>query len=174
MDLEGPHWRFATELYGNSGVADACLELQDLVGLDVVLMMFVLYAVQERGLYLDERDIRNAAEHVSAWRTTSVLPLRHIRRRLKTSPAVTPIAETESVRSLVKAAELRSEQIALAMLVDWAASLHRKPNAPAVDSKEMIRLTITATTGDPHRMRFEPLPLVAEQAIGTIHAALGH
>ena len=33
--LDGPHWTFALRLYGQTGAAEACVLLQDRLGVDV-------------------------------------------------------------------------------------------------------------------------------------------
>ena len=41
-----PFWSFSTEFYGRTGVAPACLVLQDRFGCDVNLLLFALWAAR--------------------------------------------------------------------------------------------------------------------------------
>jgi uncharacterized protein (TIGR02444 family) len=116
LPLDGPQWDFATKFYGQPGVSDACLLLQDKAGIDVSLMIFVLYAAAVKNALIDKRTIQSLDKAVANWREEIIIPLRAMRKRLKSGPNPAPGQESESVRSSIKSAELRAEQIELAVL----------------------------------------------------------
>jgi uncharacterized protein (TIGR02444 family) len=103
-------WQFSLAFYARPRVADACLELQDSAGVDVNVLFYLLYiATHSRRLNRD--DVARIDAIVAAWRELAVLPLRALRRRLKTGMAPFPAQDTESLRSAVKRIELDAERI---------------------------------------------------------------
>lgn len=123
LDLDGEVWRFALAFYGAPGVSEACLRLQDEAGLDVVAAIVILYAEARLHRRLTADQVQQLKSGMKSWRDETVLPLRDLRRRLKAPPSGFPAAETEGLRNLIKKAELRSEQIQLAMGERWLASI---------------------------------------------------
>jgi uncharacterized protein (TIGR02444 family) len=117
--MEGPHWSFALGFYAKAGVSDACLLLQDRVGVDSNVLLFALFAAAERGIALSPADVRDIDATVAAWRGDIVLPLRRIRRRLKDGFAPAPSAATQALRARIKTTEIEAEQIEQAILADW-------------------------------------------------------
>jgi uncharacterized protein (TIGR02444 family) len=124
LDLGGPHWSFALRLYGQPGVSDACLALQDRLGVDVNVLLLALFAVVERGIPLTASDIADMDRAVAAWRREIILPLREIRRRMKSGPEPAPDEVTEALRQQVKKAELSAEQTEQAVLAHWLDQRH--------------------------------------------------
>ncbi|MGJ7042465.1 uncharacterized protein (TIGR02444 family) [Shinella sp. BE166] len=106
-------WDFALDFYRREGVAMACLELQDRGNVDVNVLIHALWRTVIREETLEQGDIEAADAHVAVWREEVVLPLRAIRRRLKSGPAPAPDKTTEKLRDRVKAAELDAEHIEL-------------------------------------------------------------
>jgi uncharacterized protein (TIGR02444 family) len=103
-------WQFSLAFYARPQVAAACLELQDNAGADVNVMLYLLFlATQMRQVGRDE--IARIDALVAAWREQVVLPLRNLRRGLKTGIAPCPVATTEPLRSAVKRIELDAERI---------------------------------------------------------------
>lgn len=131
LDLTGPHWSFAVDLYGRAGVAPACLRLQDALGVDVNVLLFSVYVVTRRGVALHRRDLEQMDAAIAPWRNDVVLGLRAVRRALKGGPQPTRTPEAEALRSSVKAIELRAEQIQLAALARWFEGEHRPVDNPA-------------------------------------------
>ena len=119
LDLEGPHWQFALAIYSQPGVADACLMLQDRLGLDIDILLFATYATTECSMTVTARDIQAMDAAVQAWRMETVIPLRALRRRLKQRFGPLESDYAEKLRSKVKQTELLAEQIELAMLARW-------------------------------------------------------
>ncbi len=107
---ESAFWQFSLEFYARAGVAAACIELQDNAGADVNVMFYVLYlATHSRQIESD--DAAHIDASVKAWRQIAVVPLRTLRRRLKTGVAPIAAADSEALRSAVKRLELESERI---------------------------------------------------------------
>lgn len=142
LQLKGPHWSFAIDLYGRPGVADACLWLQDVFDVDVNVVLLVLFAASERGIALAPSDIPALDRAVAEWRSEIVVALRSIRRRLKAGPPPAPSAETEALRDAVKGAELRAEQIEQAVLASWIEQKAPGARSQPVNAGEVLRSAV--------------------------------
>lgn len=121
--LDTPLWAFSLAVYGAEGVGSECLDLQERFKLDVNLLLFAAYAGAVDGVQLDAQDVGAAASAVSAWHAEIVRALRSIRRALKpvSLDDGNPMrAAAADLRAQVKAAELNSEKIELAMLWYWS------------------------------------------------------
>jgi 4-hydroxy-3-polyprenylbenzoate decarboxylase len=117
--LDGPQWAFAVDFYGRRGVASACLALQDILQADVSLLLFALFAAARLNRGFDDAELKRLDAAIAPWREQVVRPLRGIRTRLRAGPGPAPDAATEPLRELVKSAELRAEQVGLAVLARW-------------------------------------------------------
>jgi len=115
LPLAGPHWAFALALYGQSGVAEACLSLQDRQGVDVSFLIAMLYAAAVGRRRVDAAAVALAEARVAPWRAGVVQPLRTLRRDMKQLSEIDR-AEVAALRESVKGVELKSEQIELALL----------------------------------------------------------
>jgi uncharacterized protein (TIGR02444 family) len=121
--LDTPLWAFSLAVYGAEGVAAECLDLQERFGVDVNLLLFAAHAGAREGVQLDAPDIAAAAAAVSAWHGEIVRALRDARRALKplSLDDNNPLhAAASSLRTQVKATELKAEKIELAMLWLWS------------------------------------------------------
>ena len=125
LDLDGEMWRFALDFHSAPGIGDACVELQDRVGVDVIALIAVLYAYAVKQRHLTAADISSLRADMRSWRDETVLPLRRLRRGLKSPPAGFPPAETEMLRKTIHKAELKAEQIQLALAESW---LRQRPS----------------------------------------------
>src|SRR5215831_12631953 len=90
LDLEGPQWSFALNLYRRPAVSAACLLLQDRVGGDVCLLLFALFVARERRCALEHGDLANRDGAIADWRRDVIIPLRSLRRCLKAGPPPAP------------------------------------------------------------------------------------
>ena len=124
LDLEGPQWSFAVDLYRRPAVPEACLLLQDRVGGDVCLLLFALFLARERHIALQHGDFAHLDGAIAQWRRDVIMPLRSVRRRLKAGPHPAPSPATDAVRRRIQAAEIDAEQIELALL---ARCFDRRP-----------------------------------------------
>ena len=108
-------WNWAVKAYGREGVSEACLALQDYHEQNVCLLLWGAWCA-ETGRSPDEETLEAAADTARAWESTTIVPLRQIRRTLK-KPV--PDLETEArldVREQIKAIELRAERYLLDQL----------------------------------------------------------
>ena len=103
-------WQFSLAFYARPGVADACLALQDETGADVNVMFYVLFLAGQLR-QIDRVDAAHIDASIKAWREIVVVPLRTLRRRLKTGIEPIAVADTEALRSAVKRLELDAERI---------------------------------------------------------------
>jgi uncharacterized protein (TIGR02444 family) len=103
-------WRFSLAFYARPHVADACLELQDSAGVDVNVMFYLLFlAINQR--QLDTADVARIDARVKAWRELAIVPLRTLRRGLKTGIEPLPVKDTDALRNAVKRIELDAERL---------------------------------------------------------------
>jgi uncharacterized protein (TIGR02444 family) len=103
-----PFWRFSLRIY--PAVADTCLELQDRFGVDVNVLLFLLFAA-DNGRKVDTSEVRAIISAVARWNTSVVVPLRSVRRFLRSPPEVIEVAAAESLRQHVKQVELEAERL---------------------------------------------------------------
>lgn len=142
LDLDGAHWRFALGLYGQDGAADACLALQDQLGVDVNILLFALFAASERGMAVTSEDVRSMDAVVQTWREQTVVPLRTMRRRLKQPVGPAGSEYTEVLRPTIKKAELLAEQIEQALLAQWIDRRNGKASPRSADLSAVLRTVI--------------------------------
>src|SRR5882672_8714249 len=102
-----PFWRFSLRFYRQPKVADACIALQEEAGVDVNLLLFLLWhATLMRALSAAE--VEALEGKIDPWRDATVVPLRAIRRALKSPPALVARASAELFRTKIKAVELEA------------------------------------------------------------------
>ncbi len=105
-----PFWRFSLGFYRRPGVADACIALQEEAGVDVNLLLFLLWqGTLKRALSATE--VEALERRIAAWRETTVIALRTVRRALKSPPELVPPATAELFRTKIKAVELEAERL---------------------------------------------------------------
>jgi uncharacterized protein (TIGR02444 family) len=105
-----PFWTFSLGFYRQPGVPEACLELQDRCGVDVNVVLFLLWtATLKRRLQTAE--VRTLADKVRTWQTEVVVPIRNLRRFLKSPPPLLDKGVAELFRTKIKAVELESERL---------------------------------------------------------------
>ncbi|MCS0496548.1 TIGR02444 family protein [Ancylobacter sp. MQZ15Z-1] len=162
--LDGGLWRYALAFYAAPGASAACLRLQDEAGVDVVELIFALYASRVLGLPVDRALLEAARDDLGVWRQDTVLPLRAIRRRLKPARTDCPDATKEELRRLVQQAELKAEQIQLALLEQWARA---RPGAggPASSAMDAVAEVLALSNASPEG--------ALSDAVGTVVAAAG-
>ena len=119
-ELTGPHWRFALDTYLRPGVSGHCLHLQDTYGVDVNVLLMSLHAAVELCRDPSVADIAALDAGTADHRENVVKPLRRARRQLKEAGLGDP---GEKLRSDIKKAEVRSEQLQQGLLVRGLAAL---------------------------------------------------
>jgi uncharacterized protein (TIGR02444 family) len=126
-------WSFVIDLYAKPGVAQACLELQDRLGVDVSFLLTALFYAVRHSLDLSADEIAKLDRHISAWRAEAIFPLRRLRRRLKSGDLLSQ--STDELYRRIKADELLAEQIEISALVQ---QLERAPSNPAAPSSRLV------------------------------------
>jgi uncharacterized protein (TIGR02444 family) len=116
-----PFWRFSLGFYRQPGVAEACIALQEGSGVDVNLLLFLLWqAAHKRAL--SPSDVAALETKIAPWRDATVIPLRMVRRALKSPPALVAAANAELFRNRIKAMELEAERLQQEAMFGLAAT----------------------------------------------------
>ena len=135
-----PFWRFSLGFYRHPEVAAACIELQDRAGVDVNILLFLLWsATLDRTL--PRHEIEELERRIGAWRMAAVIPLRELRRALKTPPPVVEPGAAEAFRTRIKAVELEAERLQQQTMYELAESLRF---VPASSPLEAARANVAA------------------------------
>ena len=119
---ESPFWRFSLRFYARPEVASACLELQDRAGVDVNLMLFLLFLAEEKRV-LTKDEVARLDARIASWRAQVVMPLRDLRRRLKGGIGEVAQDLSEGLRNMVKRVELEAERLEQGLLEAHVAKL---------------------------------------------------
>lgn len=104
-------WDFSVRLYAQPRVAESCLELQDIFGIDVNLLLFCYW----HGLYfgrIPDQTLQQAFEFSKLWRAEVVQPLRNVRQWMKQYHSKNEVSDAQDflqLRERIKAVELNAE-----------------------------------------------------------------
>lgn len=112
---DSPFWRFSLRFYARAKVSAACLVLQDESGVDVNLLLFLLF-LAEHQREVNAENIAGIDRAVQAWRDSVVKPLRALRRALKAGVGEISATVSETFRGQIKRLELESEHIEQSVL----------------------------------------------------------
>jgi uncharacterized protein (TIGR02444 family) len=134
-----PFWRFSLRLYRAPGVADACIALQEGAGVDVNLLLFLLWQATQRRA-LTDADVAALEQQIGGWRDTAVIPLRNLRRALKSPPGLVAAGTAEAFRTRIKAVELEAERLQQEAMYELAAGspLGRDATSPAEAARRNV------------------------------------
>lgn len=133
-----PLWDFAVEVYDRDGVKKACLALQNRVGADVNMILFLLWLAESGIGQSHFAQVMGAALKLSRdWQRNFVEPLRTARNNLKTYAESHQLsnAQANSVEKLrrdVLASELEMERMQMLALYTIVSDAHS--NADDIDS----------------------------------------
>lgn len=135
-------WDFSLAVYVQPGVATACLQLQDEHGVNVNLLLWCLW-LDRLGVGLEATHLQEAQHQIAEWHLTFVVPLRELRRRMK-SRYGTANSDREGVRAQIKQAELaaeQEEQRALQQLTDqwWTQGVLAVPSGDKTITAQNLR-----------------------------------
>jgi uncharacterized protein (TIGR02444 family) len=157
-----PLWRFSLRFYRQPKVADACIALQEEAGVDVNLLLFLLWHATLMH-ELSAGEVAALEGKIGPWRDATVIPLRTVRRALKAPPALVAGAGAELFRTRIKAVELEAERLQQEAMYELARAslLGRK----ALSSQDAARASVAAYEA----MCRAPFP---EPAVETLLAAL--
>jgi uncharacterized protein (TIGR02444 family) len=126
-----PFWRFSLQFYRLPGVAEACIELQEEAGADVNLLLFLLWH-GALGRALSAAEVELLEQKIAAWRNLTVIPLRSIRRALKSPPGLVEAGAAEVLRTRIKAVELEAERLQQEAMYDLVGVSLLGETAPSV------------------------------------------
>ena len=118
MDPANPLWEFSLAVYGQPGVEQAAVSLQDKLGIDVNLLLACCWAAQT-GLQLDSGFFQSvfSSQAMAEWNTGVIQVLRKLRRRLK----VEPVSRVQTLRQQILQAEISSERVYQDLLLELMA-----------------------------------------------------
>jgi uncharacterized protein (TIGR02444 family) len=162
LQAENPLWTFSLVVYAEAGVQDECLALQERLALDVNLLLLCAYA-GVRGVTFSDNDVGAAAGVVAGWHGDVVRPLRAARRALKSIAR----ENAATLRTEVKMAELKAEQIEQAMLWAW---WRERPTGAAADPQAALTANMQRLFGHHGAKGIDP----AQAAPNLLRAALRH
>src|SRR5262245_26778438 len=141
---KSPFWRFSVKFYAVPGVAPACIELQDRAKVDVNVLFFLLWNATEKRA-LSAVDVAEVERSIGAWRDMTVVPIRNVRRALKSPPPVMAADTAEGFRTRIKAVELEAERLQQEALYDMAQS--GRLGQPTASPIEAARISVSAYQG---------------------------
>ena len=130
---ESPFWRFSLRFYRQPAVADACIRLQEEAGVDVNLLLFLLWHATHRRT-LSAAEVAELEQRIGAWRDMTVIPLRDVRRALKSPPALVAPATAELFRTRIKAVELEAERLQQEAMYELARASLLGRETPSLDN----------------------------------------
>lgn len=142
------HWQFSLAVYTRDGVAEHCLALQSRLGLDVNVLLLMLWAAGQWGDAPTAAQITDADSRINAWRHEVVVPLRQLRTRLKSGPAPAPDAMTDVLRKEIKRLELDAERIQQEVLAQWVREQPQMRLPAAHGGQERQRTTLLQARND--------------------------
>jgi uncharacterized protein (TIGR02444 family) len=127
-----PFWTFSLGYYRGAGVSEACLDLQDNFGVDVNVVLFLLWQASQRRQFAAVQ-VKALAEKVGPWQIDVIGPIRRLRRMLKGNAPLLDKGSAELFRTKIKAIELESEKLQQEAMYAMAAGL-RSETAPSVEA----------------------------------------
>jgi uncharacterized protein (TIGR02444 family) len=136
-----PFWQFSLGFYRRAGVADACIALQDQCGVDVNLLLLLLWLAEaKRQLSLGE--LCAIEEKTRSWSRAVVGPLRTVRRTLKGGSELVAAAQAEVFRTRIKAIELEAERLEQEALYAFAQNSALRRVAASVEEAARTNVKI--------------------------------
>jgi uncharacterized protein (TIGR02444 family) len=142
-----PFWRFSLQFYRQPAVADACIALQEQAGVDVNLLLFLLWHAARRRAFTPTQ-VAVLEQRIGAWREATVVPLRAVRRALKSPPGLVEAGTAEAFRTRIKGVELEAERLQQEAMYALAVAAPLGTQSPS--STEAARANVAAyeTMGD--------------------------
>lgn len=154
-------WNFIVSLYALPGIKESCLSLQNTGGVDVIVLLAVVYACAKFGFQPEHRQLVELDRLAARLRTNFILPLRALRTSLDDAPPSVPSSDPQRLRAAILEAELCAERQQLVLLADYIESLPQ--HSPVSD--------IDAAVGLVCAFYFEKMQTSADQ-IGLIRRSL--
>lgn len=123
-------WQFSTAVYTRPGVEEVCLTLQDQWGVNVNLLLWLLW-LEARGVHVDAALLASAEEAIADWDKVLVQALRQLRRQVNDrvhAKDVEKITALDDCYQAIKMAELQAERVTQAMLLGLLPMTQRQPS----------------------------------------------
>jgi uncharacterized protein (TIGR02444 family) len=137
-DTKGsPFWRFSLRFYRQPGVADACIALQEESGVDVNLLLYLLWLARDARTF-SAGEVEALEGRIAPWRETTVVPLRTLRRALKSPPALVDPPAAELFRTKIKQVELEAERLQQESMYALAAPRGEVSASPTAAARASI------------------------------------
>jgi uncharacterized protein (TIGR02444 family) len=162
-------WDFSVRLYGRPGVADACLALQERLGIDVnLLLFFVWWSATGRG-NLDNDAFATLVQRATRWNHDVVRPFRATRKLAKGGDPSLPAADAEAVYRKMLETELLLERAEQTILERTAEECFA--NAPDVsrtgsDSRRLIDRYLAEVGAVPESRDEQALATILSSSLG--------
>ncbi len=115
-----PFWNFSLRLYTQTRVAAACLALQDACRLNVNLLLYCCW-MGKQGYLLAPQDLERQIQAVEHWQSEVVMPLRAIRRRMKSAIVGFSMQRSEPLRQAIQQVEIEAERLEQLRLAEFSA-----------------------------------------------------
>lgn len=147
QNTQADHWQFSLAVYTHGDVSEHCLALQNRLGLDVNILLMMLWAARLWGCAPSPQQIEEADTTVRAWREEVILPLRKLRTRLKSGPPPAPDAMTNEFRENIKRLELDAERREQDILAQWVRQQMPKSRSPDCPQEGAITDVMTSSDG---------------------------
>lgn len=160
-------WDFVVKFYAGPGISQACLELQDRLGVDVSFLLTVLFYAKHRNIDLSAEEIAALDRSISAWRDEVIRPLRRLRRRVKASDLLN--SSTEGFYQRIKADELLAEQLEIGTVAQQLEQMQAKRSIslPRRDLIERVAKHFAESSGQHPHLNDARI----QRAISTLHDA---
>jgi uncharacterized protein (TIGR02444 family) len=143
-----PIWDFVLNYYKQQGVSEAAIALQDGIGIDVNMILFLMWLAGSKRT-LAEADVKRVGETSHPWQRQVVIPIRAIRRLLKENA---PLVEQETAlayRKKIQALEIEGEQLQLNAMAGLVSGLKPASAPTAGDAARANLAAFAAVTGKP-------------------------
>jgi uncharacterized protein (TIGR02444 family) len=156
-----PFWTFSLGYYRAAGVSEACLELQDNCGVDVNVVLFLLWQATQKRQFAAVQ-VKALTEKVGPWQIDVIGPIRGLRRMLKSDAPLLDKGSAELFRTKIKAIELEAERLQQEAMHAMAAGIVSEAAATTEAAARASIAAYESVTGHP----FTPA------AVDTLIAAL--
>ncbi|MGE5538117.1 MAG: TIGR02444 family protein [Gemmatimonas sp.] len=124
-------WDFALKVYAAPGVSQACLEVQERLGVDVNVLLFCLWVGESGRGAMTAGALSHSRDSVGAWHEGVVKKLRAVRRALKQDSFGAPNELAASFRAEIQGREIDAEHIEQLVLAGSVADMVPDGSRPA-------------------------------------------
>lgn len=115
-----PFWEFSLAVYPQTAVKQGCLALQERIGMNVNIILFICWLAKTGRGRLQQNDFIKIAGLLNRWHLSITQCLRHMRRLI--AKAFIP-EKIQACKQIIFTNELAAEQIEQLMLANYFAQL---------------------------------------------------